>query len=60
MYCAASRALGGALRVPWLVTAGRAGTWLAFGVWALVFVAMVISLADHFWPRLPLPRPWPG
>jgi hypothetical protein len=32
MYCVASRALGMALHVRWLVTAGPDGTWIAFGV----------------------------
>ena len=45
MYCVASRALGSALHVSWLVTAGRDGTWIAFGAWALVFAAMIASLA---------------
>ena len=45
MYCVASRALGMALNVHWLVTAGHDGTWIAFGVWALVFTAMLTSLA---------------
>ena len=45
MYCVASRALGMALHVPWLVTAGQDGTWIAFGVWALVFAAMLACLA---------------
>ena len=48
MYCVASRALGRALDVPWLVTAGHDGAWIAFGVWALVFTAMLISLARSF------------
>jgi tellurite resistance protein TehA-like permease len=45
MYCTASRALGAALNVPWLVTTGKAGSWLAFAVWALVFAAMSRRLA---------------
>jgi tellurite resistance protein TehA-like permease len=52
MYCVGSRALGSALHVSWLVTTGRAGTWIAFGVWALVFVMMIFSLAG-----VPLGRP---
>ncbi len=52
MYCVASRALGSALHVSWLVTTGRDGTWIAFGVWALVFVMMIFSLAG-----LPRGRP---
>ena len=45
MYCVASRALGLALNVSWLVAIGRDGTWTAFAVWALVFLAMLASLA---------------
>jgi tellurite resistance protein TehA-like permease len=48
MYCVASRALGLALEVPWLVTAGHDATWIAFGVWALVFTAMLASLTRSF------------
>jgi tellurite resistance protein TehA-like permease len=44
MYCAASHALGLAVGVPWLVTVGSDGAWLAFAVWAGVFVAMLASL----------------
>jgi len=45
MYCVASEALGTALHVSWLVSAGRAGTWVAFAAWAVVFAAMLASLA---------------
>jgi tellurite resistance protein TehA-like permease len=45
MHCVADRALGMALNVPWLVTIGRAGTWIAFAVWTLVFLAMLAGLA---------------
>jgi tellurite resistance protein TehA-like permease len=45
MYCVASHALGLAVGVPWLVTVGSDGAWLAFAVWAGVFVAMLASLA---------------
>ena len=59
MYCAASYALGAALGVPWLVAVGRDGTWVAFAVWAVVFVAMLAHLAGL--PRGPrdgkAPRP---
>jgi hypothetical protein len=48
MYCVASRALGMALNVRWLVTAAHDGTWIAFGVWALVFTAMLTSLARSY------------
>jgi tellurite resistance protein TehA-like permease len=53
MYSAASLALGGVLRVPWLAAVGRDGTWVAFAVWAVVFVAMLASLAGL--PRSPRP-----
>lgn len=53
MYSAASLALGGVLRVPWLAAVGRDGTWAAFAVWAVVFVAMLASLAGL--PRSPRP-----
>jgi tellurite resistance protein TehA-like permease len=45
MYSVASRALGTVLRVPWLVTVGAGGTWVAFGAWVLVFAGMLASLA---------------
>jgi len=45
MYCVASEALGHALRVRWLVPVGRAGTWAALAVWAVLFAAMLASLA---------------
>jgi tellurite resistance protein TehA-like permease len=53
MYSAASLALGEVLGVPWLITVGRAGTWVALAVWAVVFVAMLASLAGL--PRSPRP-----
>ena len=40
MYGVASRELGAALRVPWLVTLGRDEAWLALAVWAAVSLAM--------------------
>ena len=40
--------LAGPLNVRWLVTAGHDGTWIAFGVWALVFTAMLTSLARSY------------
>jgi hypothetical protein len=54
---------GVTLGVPWLVTLGRDGTWLAFAAWVVVFVAMLASFtrlvyrAQHHaqlesgWPR---------
>ncbi|MBV9204210.1 MAG: tellurite resistance/C4-dicarboxylate transporter family protein [Actinobacteria bacterium] len=44
MYGVASHELGVALRVPWLVTLGRAEAWAALAVWALVFLAMIAAL----------------
>ena len=44
MYCVASEALGRAIHVPWLVSAGHGATWLAFAVWAVVFLAMLRSV----------------
>jgi hypothetical protein len=40
----ASAALGTALHVSWLVTAGHAGTWVAFAAWAALFAAMLAAL----------------
>lgn len=45
MYSLASRALGSVLGVPWLVTLGHVGTWIAFGVWMVVFAAMLARFA---------------
>ena len=47
MYCVASEALGRAVRVPWLVSVGHLGSWLAFAVWAVVFAAMLGSLVSR-------------
>ena len=55
MYCVASETLGTALHVPWLVSVGHDGTWVAFAVWAIVFAAMLAAFAD-----LPRKRPAPG
>ena len=45
MYGVASRELGAALRVSWLVTLGRVEAWVALAVWAVVFLAMAGALA---------------
>lgn len=45
MYCVASEALGTALHVKWLVTAGHDGAWVAFAAWAALFAAMLSLLA---------------
>jgi tellurite resistance protein TehA-like permease len=45
MYCVASETLGTALHVKWLITVGHDGTWVAFAVWAVLFAAMLASLA---------------
>jgi hypothetical protein len=39
----ASRELGAALRVPWLVTVGRDEAWLALTAWAAVSLAMTLA-----------------
>jgi len=43
MYGVASRELGAALHVPWLVTLGRDEAWLALAVWAAVLLAMTLA-----------------
>lgn len=43
MYAVASRALGLTLHVPWLVLVGVVATWVAVGVWAVIFTAMLAS-----------------
>jgi tellurite resistance protein TehA-like permease len=45
MYGVASRELGTALRVPWLVTLGRDEAWLALAAWAAVALAMALALS---------------
>jgi tellurite resistance protein TehA-like permease len=45
MYGVASRELGAALRVPWLVTLGRDEAWLALAAWAAVSLAMALALS---------------
>ncbi len=40
----ASRELGAALNVSWLVTLGRYEAWLALAAWAVVAVAMTVAL----------------
>jgi tellurite resistance protein TehA-like permease len=46
MYCVASETLGQAVHVPWLVSVGHDGTWVAFAVWAALFAAMLASSAN--------------
>jgi tellurite resistance protein TehA-like permease len=41
MYGVASRQLGAALHVPWLVTLGADEAWVALAAWAAVLLAMV-------------------
>jgi tellurite resistance protein TehA-like permease len=43
MYGVASRELGAALRLPWLVTLGRDEAWLALAAWAAVSLAMILA-----------------
>jgi tellurite resistance protein TehA-like permease len=45
MYGVASRELGKALHVSWLATLGSDEAWVAFAVWAIVFVAMLVTFA---------------
>jgi tellurite resistance protein TehA-like permease len=46
MYCVGSETLGAALHVPWLVSVGHDGTWVAFAVWAALFAAMLGSFVS--------------
>jgi tellurite resistance protein TehA-like permease len=55
MYGVASRQLGKALHVSWLRTLGSDEAWLAFAVWAVVFLAMLGSFVAH-WLRNPARR----
>jgi tellurite resistance protein TehA-like permease len=43
MYGVASRELGAALHVPWLVTLGQDEAWLALAAWAAVLLAMMLA-----------------
>jgi tellurite resistance protein TehA-like permease len=62
MYGVASRELGAALRVPWLVTLGRDEAWLALAAWAAVSLAMALALspARRSPGSAPAPAPAPG
>ena len=44
MYGVASRALGTAVHVPWLVALGGDEAWVAFAVWVVVFLGMCGAL----------------
>ena len=55
----ASVELGKALHVSWLATFGGDEGWLAFAVWAVVFVAMLGSFAAR-WMRDPARHPADG
>jgi tellurite resistance protein TehA-like permease len=46
MYCVASETLGATLHVPWLVSVGHDGSWVAFAVWAALFAAMLGSFVS--------------
>ena len=59
MYGVASRELGKALHVSWLATFGGDEGWLAFAVWAVVFVAMLGSFTVR-WMRDPARHPADG
>jgi hypothetical protein len=47
MYGVASRQLGAALGVSWLVTLGRVEAWVALAVWAAVVLAMGAAFAKR-------------
>jgi tellurite resistance protein TehA-like permease len=49
MYGVASRELGSALHVSWLVTLGRDEAWAALAVWAVVLVAMAWAAGRLRW-----------
>lgn len=55
MYGVASRELGRAVGVSWLATLGSDEAWLAFAVWAVVFLAMLGSFLGPL--RNPVRRP---
>jgi tellurite resistance protein TehA-like permease len=57
MYGVASRELGSALRVPWLVTLGRDEAWLALAAWAAVSLAMTLAALPR---RAPAPASGSG
>ena len=59
MYGVASRELGKALHVSWLATFGGDEGWIAFAVWAVVFVAMLGSFTVR-WMRDPARHPAGG
>ncbi|MFJ9681646.1 tellurite resistance/C4-dicarboxylate transporter family protein [Streptomyces sp. NPDC101194] len=44
MYGVATRQLGSAIGVSWLITLGEGEAWLAAAVWAVVFLAMLAAL----------------
>ncbi len=48
MYCVASETLGQAVHVPWLASVGHDGTWVAFAVWLVLFVAMLAAVVTSF------------
>lgn len=53
MYCVASETLGKAVRVPWLDSVGHEGTWVAFAVWVVLFVAMLATLVSRAYSSTP-------
>jgi tellurite resistance protein TehA-like permease len=54
MYGVASRTLGTAVHVPWLVTLGEYEAWLAFAAWAALIAGMAATLLT------PRPKPADG
>ena len=53
MYCVASETLGQAVHAGWLVSVGHDGTWVAFAVWVVLFLAMLAALASRFYSSTP-------
>ncbi len=52
MYAQASMRLGSAAQLPIVEHIGRAWTWLAVGVWLVVFVGMCLALTRRAWRHL--------
>ena len=51
MYAAASLEIGRAARLPLLDDVGRVAGWVAIVVWAIVFAAMLVTVARAGWGR---------
>ncbi|GAB3801051.1 tellurite resistance/C4-dicarboxylate transporter family protein [Humibacter antri] len=50
MYAVASMYLGKADRLPTLGGIGEVSIWVAFGVWAIVAVSMLVHVVRRLWP----------